>query len=81
MIELASANPDSAVIPNTYDRKQPIFAVNGNGAVDPLAAHIAPMLLVPANYPEDGYKNVRMAQGAHCFRSILPARRYMAIPR
>lgn len=68
MIELASANPDSAVIPNTYDRKQPIFAVNGNGAVDPLAAHIAPMLLVPANYPEDGYKNVRMAQGAHCFR-------------
>lgn len=67
MIELALANPDSAIVPNTYDRNQPIFAVTANGAVDPLAAQIAPMVLVPADYPEGGYKNVRMAQGAHCF--------------
>jgi lipopolysaccharide biosynthesis protein len=72
MIDLALASPDSVVIPNAYDRKQPIFAVTENGAVDPLAAHIAPMVLLPTDYPEDAYKNVRMAQGAHCF-AVYPS--------
>jgi len=67
MLDVAQAHPDSAVVPNTYDSNQPIFAVNANGAVDPLAAHSAPMVLEPAGYPQSGYKNVRMAQGAHCF--------------
>lgn len=67
MMDLALANPDSAVVPNTYDRSQPIFTVNANGAIDPLAAYTAPMVLEPADYPQGGYKNVRMAQGAHCF--------------
>lgn len=80
MVALAKARPDSAVVPNAYDRNVPVFEVSANGSVNPMAAYSVPMVLVPRNYPYSGYKNVSMAQGAHCFAAYASAEATYGLP-
>lgn len=66
LIQYASCNPESAVIPNFYGDNALVHVLS-NDSVESYDAYSSPIVVYPRNRPKEGFKNYKMCTHAPCF--------------
>lgn len=79
MLKTSLKFPESVVLPNFYDRINPVIEPTENGSVHSWVAHEAPFLIFPG-HSGHGYKNFKVRADAHVFVSVPGTRSMVDLP-